>query len=325
MIQTGTARLRKEELMAEITVKELNDFALCDVENKILEEERVYSERIEQIAERIVSSSSVRLILLAGPSGSGKTTTANLIADAIRRRGVDSTVLSLDDFYRNVADPDYPRNKKGELDFECPEALCLGDLTKTLSDICEGKPFLVPKYEFKSGSRIGENLHESYGHGCVIIEGLHALNPSISSLLPTERVLKLFVSVSTNINKKGIRILSGRKVRFIRRLVRDSIYRGASAEKTLSFWRGVLAAEDDYLYPYKQTADMAFNTFHTFELGVMKPYAEALITKEVAAANPIARTALEALSELVSIPEGLVPETSLIREFIPGGIYEDLY
>ena len=70
---------------------------------------------------------------------------------------------------------------------------------------------------------------------------------------------------------------------------------------------------------------MAFNTFHTFELGVMKPYAEALITKEVAAANPIARTALEALSELVSIPEGLVPETSLIREFIPGGIYEDLY
>ena len=115
MIQTGTARLRKEELMAEITVKELNDFALCDVENKILEEERIYSERIEQIAEHIVSSSSVRLILLAGPSGSGKTTTANLIADAIRRRGVDSTVLSLDDFYRNVADPDYPRNKKGEL------------------------------------------------------------------------------------------------------------------------------------------------------------------------------------------------------------------
>ena len=311
--------------MAEITVKELNAFASGDVAARILEEEEAYAKRIESIAEGIVLGDKVRLVLLAGPSGSGKTTTANLIADALRLKGEESLVLSLDDFYRDVKDPQYPKAKSGGLDYECPEALCLDELTRTLLDICEGRAFTVPKYDFKVGGRVGIKEYPSYAHGCVIIEGLHALNPCISSLLPKEKVLKLFVSVSTNVNQSGERILSGRKVRFIRRLVRDSIYRGADAERTLSMWWGVLAAEDKYLYPYKQEADLAFNTFHTFELGVMKPYAEELIGEELTRRDPIARTALSALSRIDTIKESLVPETSLIREFIPGGIYEDLY
>ena len=143
--------------------------------------------------------------------------------------------------------------------------------------------------------------------------------------LPKDAILKIFISVSTNINHGGERILSGRKARFIRRLVRDSIYRAANAEKTLEMWDEVLAAEDVYLYPYKATADIAFNTFHIFELSVMKPFVKRLISEELAERSAYAKTVLAAINQVLALDYNLVPNNSLIREFIPGGIYEDLY
>ena len=108
-------------------------------------------------------------------------------------------------------------------------------------------------------------------------------------------------------------------------MVRDSLYRNSDAERTLSMWREVLAAEDIYLYPYKETADVAFDTFHAFELGVMKPYAEKLISDELAKNNSYASTVIKALRQVALVDEKLIPEDSLIREFIPGGKYESLY
>ena len=143
--------------------------------------------------------------------------------------------------------------------------------------------------------------------------------------MPKEKLLKLFVSVSTNINHEGSRLLSGRKLRFIRRLVRDHIYRGATVERTLAMWGGVLAAEDVYLYPYKYTADLAFNTFHTFELGVMKKFALELIPHSLADRDSYLGAVLRAVEMAEEIDCVRIPETSLIREFIPGGIYENLY
>jgi uridine kinase len=175
------------------------------------------------------------------------------------------------------------------------------------------------------GARVGERLYDGYSDACVIIEGIHALNPILSEALPQDRVLKVFVSVSTNINRDGIRILSGRKIRFLRRLVRDSIYRNASAEKTLSMWENVLRGEDKYLYPYKDLANIHFDTFHTFEVGVLGGFAAPLLKAESVKDSDYVRTVTEALAQIPSIPYGLVPESSLIKEFIPGGIYEELY
>ena len=162
-------------------------------------------------------------------------------------------------------------------------------------------------------------------HGCVIIEGLHALNPRISEHLPTDSLLKIFISVSTNINDGGERILSGRKLRFTRRMVRDSLYRGADAERTLEMWDNVLAGEEEYLYPYRSLADVEFNTFHEFEPCVMRKFAEALISEELAKKNEYANTVVSALKLAVPIGEELIPNDSLIREFIVGGIYEEFY
>ena len=313
-----------EIIMAEINLKDLND-SVRDPRSAILNSEKEYFEKVRLVAAEIGKNENIRIVLLAGPSGSGKTTTANLLKDEIIRMGKEAMVVSLDDFYRAQNDPLYPRHKDGSLDYECPDALNIPLLTKTLSEIAAGGGFDIPKYDFKSGAPVKTVSHAPMPHGVVIIEGLHALNPRISELLPKEKILKVFVSVSTNINENGERIISGRKIRFIRRLVRDSIYRGATAQRTLSLWHGVLAAEDIYLYPYKSSADIAFDTFHSFELGALSHFALPLISKALAEADPYAGIVREALLKIEEIDYTLIPETSLIREFIPGGIYEALY
>jgi uridine kinase len=311
--------------MAEIDIRELNLKAESDPSGFVLEAEERYKGFVEEIATRVAENGNIRIILLAGPSGSGKTTSANLIADGIRARGLVSSVISLDNYYRDATDPAYPRLPDGERDFEAVEALDLAELERTLIDISEGDDYTVPYYDFKLGRRTEVNNYPKILHGCVIIEGLHALNPKICEHLNMSKVLRVFISVSTNINDGGERILSGRKLRFVRRMVRDSVYRGADAERTLNMWQNVLLGEDKYLYPYRGLADIDFNTFHAFEPGVMRKFAEKLISRELAEKNEYAGIVLRALSMAEYIDEKLVPRSSLIREFITGGIYEEFY
>lgn len=310
--------------MAEINVDTLNEMAK-NAERMILTAERDYHNHIKELTHKITDDGVVRIVLLAGPSGSGKTTTANLLADSIRGEGEDAMVVSLDNFYRDANDPEYPKLADGTPDYECPGALDIPLLSQTLERIASGKDFCIPRYDFKEGRSVESTFYQPMPNGCVIIEGLHALNPCIYGNLPSEKMLRLFVSVSTNINAYGERIISGRKIRFVRRMVRDSIYRGADAKKTLSMWHNVLVAEDIYLYPYKHLADAAFDTFHSFELCAMKSYAEKLLTDDVTSADSYAMTVKRALDSVVEIDDSLVPENSLIKEFLPGGIYENLY
>lgn len=312
--------------MADIKVADINrSIAEKPIDTVSLAEEQ-YHARVTEIAEYINRHDRVRVVLLAGPSGSGKTTTANLLKDALTLVGEESIVVSLDDFYKDATDPTYPRRECGERDFECPEALRLDEIRLTLMNIASGESFYLPKYDFKIAARSELTLHAPMPFGCVIVEGLHALNPKIYEGMDGESLLRLFVSVSTNVdNNEGERIISGRKIRFVRRLVRDSIYRAASAERTLGMWEEVLAAEDVYLYPYKADADLAFDTFHLFELSAMRPYALSLLTEELANRSEYVRVVRDALSLVLPLDSSLVPSDSLIREFISGGKYHTVY
>ena len=310
--------------MAEIQLRGLNAL-VKDEAAMIGEAELNYHANVSAVAEMISEEKSLRALLLAGPSGAGKTTTANLICDRVRALGKECIVLSLDDFYLNHTDERYPKNELGEHDYERPEALDLNGVRATLGSITRGEKFTIPKYDFKTSSRVSEKIHPAMPDGCVIIEGLHALNPIISDSLPADKIKKMFVSTSTNINDGEERIISGRKVRFVRRLVRDSIFRGADAARTLKLWQGVLAAEDIYLYPYKELADVAFDTFHSFELGAMRDRALALLSVAAVEDSEYAKIVKDALSRINAVDSGLIPENSLIREFIGGGIYEKIY
>lgn len=311
--------------MPEIDVYELNRCAKSDPRRLVEESEEAYHELVGKVAARIVNDKKIKILLLSGPSGSGKTTTANLICDQIKSHGEGCLVISLDDFYRSFDDPEYPRLPDGALDYEAVSALDLPLLRETLLAIAESREFVLPKYDFKVSRRVEERRYLPMENTCIVIEGLHAINPLIFSGLPKESTLKLFISVSTNVNENGERILSGRKIRFIRRMVRDSLYRNADAEKTLEMWKNVLIGEDKYLYPNRAYADISFNTFHPFELSVMRNFVEKLISEQLAEKEPYAKVVLEAVKKVSPIDVSLVPETSLIREFIPGGKYELLY
>ena len=311
--------------MSELNLNDLNERIRLNAKALIEKAEDDYHAIIRRIASVVEENHKIRIILLAGPSGSGKTTSANLISDAIKASGRESMVISLDDFYREPQDPLYPKLPNGERDFESLDALNIPELQDMLLKVAAGEEFLIPKYYFKAGKRREGKRHSPMPDGVVIIEGLHALNPRVFSLLPKERLLKIFISVSTNINNNGERILSGRKIRFVRRMVRDSIYRNADARRTLSMWKNVLHGEDVYLYPHRDNADISFNTFHEFELGVMRPFVEELISKELASEDLYAKTVRDALLSVEPCDISLVPESSLIREFVPGGIYESLY
>ncbi len=310
--------------MAEIDVSVLNEKTIAAAA-AALASENAYHENIRKIAKTIKARDGLRAVLLAGPSGAGKTTTANLICDAVRALGEECMVVSLDNFYLDHKDPNYPKDDMGRLDYERPEALDLKMLQDALAAITASADFEIPRYDFKTSSRASIEHFPAMPEGCVIIEGLHALNPIISKKLSADKILKIFVSVSTNITDNKKRIISGRKVRFVRRLVRDSIFRSADAIRTLGLWRGVLAAEDIYLYPYKNLADISFDTFHIFELGAMKKTATDLIQKTEAKNDSYAKTVLDALEKINDFDAALIPENSLIREFIGGGIYEKIY
>lgn len=311
--------------MPEMNIVDINRLVKASPIDFVDQCEREYHELVDMVACKICEDRNIRILLLAGPSGSGKTTTANLICDRIKSHGEGCIVVSLDDFYRSFDDPEYPKLPDGSHDCEAVEALDLPLLRCCLESIANSREFSLPKYDFKTSSRIEMRPHAPMPEGCVIIEGLHALNPLVFASLPEKAVFKLFISVSTNVNGEGGRIISGRKIRFIRRMVRDSIYRNASAERTLEMWKNVLLGEDKYLYPNRKYADLSFNTFHPFELSVTRPFVERLISEELASADPYAKTVLSAVRLIEPMDIALVPESSLIREFIPGGKYESLY
>lgn len=311
--------------MADRSLEELNRALREDARAVICAEDARYRDFVSDVARRVTESGKIRILLLAGPSGSGKTTTANMIADAVRALGHESHVVSLDNFYREAQDPLYPKKPDGTRDYESCDALDLPLACRTLRRAARGEAFDVPHYDFKSGCYFPKPYHfHATEDGLLVVEGLHALNPALTQAIAHDRCIKLFISVSTNLTYAGERVLSGRKLRFARRLVRDFLYRGASADLTLSMWPGVLHGEDTYLYPYRGVADIHMDTFHAYEVGLMAPFALRVLA-EATDKDAFVRTVCEAMRLSYPVEEAIVPRDALMREFIPGGKYEHLY
>ena len=310
------------ELALSELISSVDPACLADT---VRREEENYRAQLVRTAEAILKKGA-RVVLLAGPSASGKTTTANLLSDLLTSMGKESDVVSLDNFYRDGNDPDYPRTPSGEQDFECVESLRIPLIRESIGHILRGEDFSIPRFDFGTHTYEDGAIPVGAGEGSVtVIEGLHALNPILTEGLPEDKLFGIFISVSTNLNLGDRRLLSGRKCRFIRRLTRDHLYRHSDASRTLSLWSGVVDGEEKYLYPFRDRADCSLNTFHLFELSVMRPYTLRVLSEGAAARDPYALRIRAALSLVPVMSLSDVPETSLIREFVPGGIYETLY
>lgn len=306
--------------MAKINnyIEYINDSAKNSPEELIRKSEERYENIIEDIAEKITTDTGREIIMLAGPSSAGKTTTARKLCEKLKKNGIKTYVLSLDDFYLNRED--IPYLPDGTQDYETVYALDLPCFEEKVNALLRGETVKNPIFDFTTGKRSDKNFNEiTLGEkDAVIIEGLHALNPVITEKVQG-KLLKVYINVSSRIyDEKGNIVLNKRNMRFIRRMVRDFNFRSSSVENTCRLWKNVTAGEDKYLFPYRDLADVKVNTIHIYETCVLKNQAMKLIENSQVSDEYKAdiKRIYNALNRFEDISQSLVPEDSLLREFL---------
>lgn len=281
--------------------------------------EAFQQKKLAEIADAIYEKrDSVKVVLIAGPSSSGKTTTAKRLVIQLRVLGLDPIPVSLDDYYVNHDRT--PIDEEGKPDYECLEALDVEYLNEQLVDLLKGKEIETPSYDFKTGMRreTGGKKIQLGRRSVLILEGIHGLNDKLTSHIDRARKFKLYVSALTQLNLDDHNRIPTSDNRLIRRMVRDYQFRGNSAAGTIRMWPSVQRGEKKHIFPYQDTADIAFNSALDYELSVLKVYAEPLL-KSVKPTMPEYAEAVRLLAFLENfapIPSQYVPSQSILREFI---------
>lgn len=286
--------------------------------------EALHSQRIAEIAAEICTRPEpVRLVLIAGPTSSGKTSFSRRLAVQLLANGRRPFPLSLDDYF--LPRGRSPRDAEGRPDFETLEALDLELLNKQLLALLKGRKVTIPRYNFLLGrSEEGPTVRLGREH-ILLIEGLHGLNPALVPQVPPESIFRIYVSAVAQLRLDRLTRIPTTDTRLIRRIVRDSRERGSDAQRTLEQWPSVRHGEEQYVFPYQENADAMFNSALPHELAVLKPLAEPLLrqVEPDSPQYPEARRLLQLLSWLSPCPPELVPEESVLREFIGGSVVAD--
>lgn len=279
--------------------------------------------KLLSIAEEIAKGKDkIKVVLLSGPSSSGKTTTAKKLALYLKTLGLRPHQLSLDDYFLDRDKT--PLDEEGKPDYESIRAIDTKLFNNQMSKLLNGTLVVTPTYNFITGKKEFTNTLKIEENDILIVEGLHALNDEISKEIPSKNKYKIYISPLIYLNIDGDNRISLTDIRLLRRMVRDARTRGHTPSKTLSVWQDVRRGEENYVFPYQDDADVIFNTFLVYELGVLKTYVEPLLYS-VSPEDPEYHTAirlLEILKLVLPIPNEEVPKLSILREFIGGGYFE---
>jgi len=261
---------------------------------------------------------SIKMVLIAGPSSSGKTTSAKRLEVELMVSGLKPIAISLDDYYRGTADT--PKDEKGEPDYECLEALDVPFLNEQLQALYRGEEITLPVYEFKTGSRKpgGGRKIKLESDNILIVEGIHGLNDALTHSIDRSTKFKIYVSALTQLNLDDHNRIPTSDNRLLRRMTRDSQFRGMDAAGTIKMWPKVQAGERKYIFPFQNSADAAFNSALDYELSVFKYFVDPLLRaiKPGRAEYAEAVRLLSFLENFTPIPPQYVPGTSILREFI---------
>lgn len=298
-------------------ISDINEMASLSPDKLIELSEDFFLSQVEKAAKNVCADSRKRVIMLAGPSSSGKTTTAELLSNELLKLGRAAKVISLDDFYLNQDKKLYFED--GTPDFETVKSLDVEEIISCLSDITEKGEAHLPRFSFTKQKREEERFCLTLKEDeLVIVEGLHALNPIITDTLDKEKLSKLYVSVSSRMMSGGSVFLSKRDIRFVRRMVRDYYFRNSKVDYTFFLWNGVRMGEDRYLFPFSSLADMKIDSFHSYEMCVLKTTALELLAhiENKSPYHERATELCEKLSQFVAIEKGRIPQDSLLREFV---------
>ncbi len=264
-----------------------------------------------------------RLILLAGPSSSGKTSSAKRLAIQLRVLGMRPFALSLDNYFVDRADT--PLDEDGDYDYESIDALKVDLFNEHLKALMDGQPVNLPTYNFHTGTGSISTTPTVLEQGMpLLVEGIHALNPQLTPAISDAQKLRIYVSALCHMNIDNFSYIKTTDTRLFRRIVRDAKFRGYTASETLARWPKVRLGEEKHIFPFQNHADLFFNSGLTYELAVLKLWAEP----RLAAVDPddknygLARTLIDLLSLLLPMDASQVPPTSLLREFIGGSGFQ---
>lgn len=303
-------------------VGSLNDYILKGKSGDIIRvSEALHEKKVAEIADKIYRNRDrIRIILIAGPSSSGKTTFAQRLIVQLKVNGLRPLSISLDDYF--VEREKTPLDEDGKPDFEALEAIDIKLFNNQLARLIQGSEVILPRYNFHTGEREYDEIPTKIKKDQpLIIEGIHGLNERLTASIPKENKYKIYVSALTQLNIDNHNRIPTTGTRLIRRIVRDSWNRSASAQKTISMWPQVMRGAEKNIFPFQEEADIMFNSALVYELAVLKKYAEPLLSsiRPGEAEYVVANHLLKFLDYFVPIEdERDIPLTSIIREFIGG-------
>ena len=273
-----------------------------------------------QIAEKIDQH---HLILIAGPSSSGKTTFSRRLTVQLLALGISPFPLELDNYFldRNKT----PLGEDGKPDFESIDALNLSLLADQLPRLIRGEEVQMPHYNFKSGMGEPGHVIQLKRGQPIILEGIHGLDPRLIPEHLSGETFRLYVSALTQVNLDRHNRVSTTDTRLIRRIVRDARERGYTAAQTISRWESVRRGEKQNIFTFQENADVIFNSALVYEMAALKPFAEPLL-RQVQHGTPEyieAKRLLAFLEWFLPLDIDLVPDNSIVREFLGGSILKD--
>ena len=316
-------RLQWHQKMGVETIGDFNKAVRAGFGIDLVNVSEVMQERrLSQIAD-MVHESGARVVLIAGPSSSGKTTFSKRLSVQLLACGLKPYAISLDDYFVNRTHT--PRKADGDYDFESIYSIDLPYFNESLTRILAGEEVELPYYNFVKGEREYKgNTLKLTPNMVLVIEGTHALNPMLTSQVSDKEKFRIYVSALTSIKLDYHNYISTSDNRMLRRMIRDSKYRGYSAVETIRRWPDVRKGEEEWIFPYQENADVMFNSSLFYELAVFKAQAGLLLRsvpeniKEYSEAQRLLRF----LDYIVPLQDDELPPTSVVREFLGGSSFK---
>ena len=321
-----------------INIKSVGDWNKIVISNQeklndlILSMNNHQEQEISSIAGKIaekVRNGKVKFIGIAGPSASGKTTFSKKLGVLLKSLGIETIVISMDDYFKNRADT--PKDEKGNYDFECLGALRIEDFNKDLNNLFKGEEikrcvfdFVNGTYKYLEDDVLKLPSKESGKTGVVLCEGLHGIDERVTNTIPRDEKFFIYIAPLTPIHSDEYNFFADYVLRLYRRIIRDFRTRGNSASKTLKNWHSVAKGEEKYIYPFIDSSDLIWNSSLDYEVSVLYPFVYPLLrTVDVSDPNYyLACYLMDTMSNYLPISDMPIAKTALLREFIGGSLFE---
>ena len=310
------------------SVEGLNQ-AVCSgkIASVITESEARFDAELDAVAEQIAErSDTLKLVIMAGPSSSGKTTTTHRLQDKLRNQDLELVTINVDNYFRDLAHQ--PQDEKGDYDYETPEAIDLPLFNDHLEKLITGRKIQSPIFDFHQGRRVDKTIEMKLNKGqIVLIDTLHGLYKGLTVKIPEEVKYKVYIEALVQLLTDDGSWLKWTDMRMMRRMARDQVNRNVSPHQTLEHWHYVRRSEKKHIIPFLGDADFVLNGSFPYEVPLYKPLLHSKL-KDYLLVPGVSKDGLERAKRVVSLMDSLdalpdsksIPQHSIVREFIGGGI-----